>query len=51
MIFCVNMGLVWFSVWTASISLYTINKMIFVMVKYSAVFEVRTEFLTSVSNG
>jgi hypothetical protein len=39
------MGLVWFSVSTAIISLYSINQLIFVMVKRGVFFAVRTEFL------
>jgi hypothetical protein len=39
------MGFVWFSVYTAIISSNGINKFIFVMVKCSVFFAVRTEFL------
>jgi hypothetical protein len=39
------MGIIWFSVWTAIISLNSINKLIFVMVKCGILFEVRSEFL------
>jgi hypothetical protein len=39
------MGLVWCSLWTAIISLNSVNQMIFVMVKCSVFFAVRTEFL------
>jgi hypothetical protein len=36
---------VWLSVWTAIISLNSINQLIAVMVKWCVLFEVRTEFL------
>jgi hypothetical protein len=39
------MGLVWFSVWTAIISLNSIKQLIFVMVEYGVLFELRTESL------
>jgi hypothetical protein len=39
------MGLVWISMWTAIISLNSVNQLIVVMVKYGVLFEVRTEFL------
>jgi hypothetical protein len=39
------MGFVWFSVYTAVISLKGINQFIFLMVKCDVLFEVRTEFL------
>jgi hypothetical protein len=39
------MGFVWFSLQTAIISLNTINHLIFVMVNYGILFEVRTELL------
>jgi hypothetical protein len=41
----VFVGLEWFSLLTAIISLNSVNKLIFVMVKYGVLFEVRTEFL------
>jgi hypothetical protein len=41
----VFMGSVLFSVWTVIISLNSVNKFMFVMVKYSVLFEIRTEFL------
>jgi hypothetical protein len=42
------MGFVWFSLWTAIISLNSVNQFIFVMVKYGVLFEVRTEFLNNI---
>jgi hypothetical protein len=39
------MGPVWFSMYTAIISLNNINRLIFVMSKCGVLFEVRTEFL------
>jgi hypothetical protein len=39
------MGLVCFSLYTAIISLNSINQLIFVMMKCGVLFEVRTEFL------
>jgi hypothetical protein len=42
------MGFAWFSLLTAIISLNNINQLIFVMVKYSVLFEVRTGFLNVV---
>jgi hypothetical protein len=39
------MGFSQFSDQTAIISLNSVNQLIFVMVKYSVLFEVRTEFL------
>jgi hypothetical protein len=39
------MGFVWFAVLTAIISLNSVNQLIFVMVKCSVFFAVRTEFL------
>jgi hypothetical protein len=44
----VFVGLVWFSVWTWIISLNSVNQLIFVMVKCSVFFAVRTEFLNSI---
>jgi hypothetical protein len=38
------MGFVWFSVKAVIISLNNITHLIFVMVKYGVLFEVRTEF-------
>jgi hypothetical protein len=37
-----------FSVQTGIISLNSINQLIFVMVKYGVLFEVRTEFLNNI---
>jgi hypothetical protein len=37
-----------FSLYTAIISLNSINQLIFVMVKYGVLFEVRTEFLNNI---
>jgi hypothetical protein len=42
------MGVVWFSLQTAIISLNNINQLIFVMVKCGVLFEVRTEFLNNI---
>jgi hypothetical protein len=39
------MGFVWFSLQTAIIFLNSVNQLIFVMVKRSVFFAVRTEFL------
>jgi hypothetical protein len=39
------MCFVWFSLLTAIISLNSINKLIYIMVKWGVLFEVRTEFL------
>jgi hypothetical protein len=39
------MDFVQFSLQTAIISLNSVNQLIFVMVKYGVLFEVRTEFL------
>jgi hypothetical protein len=39
------MGTAWLSVYTAIISLNSVNQLIFVMVKCGVLFEVRTEFL------
>jgi hypothetical protein len=39
------MGFASFSLWTGIISYNIINQLIFVMVKYSVLFEVQTEFL------
>jgi hypothetical protein len=41
------MGVEWFLEWTVVISLNVINQLIFVMVKYCVLFEVRTEFLNT----
>jgi hypothetical protein len=43
----VFMAFVWFSVYTAIISLNSINQLIFVMVKCDVLFEVRTGLLNS----
>jgi hypothetical protein len=40
------MDFLWFVVWTAIISLNSINQLIFLTVKCGVLFEVRTEFLT-----
>jgi hypothetical protein len=37
-----------FDVWTAIISLNSVNQLIFVMVKYGVLFDVRTEFLNNI---
>jgi hypothetical protein len=42
------MGFVWLSMWTAIISLNSVNQLIFVMVKCGVLFEVRTEFLNNI---
>jgi hypothetical protein len=42
------MDLVRFLVWTAIISLNSVNQLIFVTVKYGVLFEVRTEFLNNI---
>jgi hypothetical protein len=42
------MDFVWFSLQTQIISLNNINQLIFVMVKYGVLFEVRTEFLNTI---
>jgi hypothetical protein len=39
------MGFVWFSLYTAIISLKSFNQLIFVIVRCGVLFEVRTEFL------
>jgi hypothetical protein len=39
------MGSPQFSVYTAIISLNSVNKLIFVLVKFGVLFEVRTEYL------
>jgi hypothetical protein len=44
----VFIGFVWFSLQTAIISLNSVNQLIFVMVKYGVLFEVRTEFLNNI---
>jgi hypothetical protein len=42
------MGQILFSVWTEIIFLYSVNQLIFVMVKCGVLFEVRTEFLNNI---
>jgi hypothetical protein len=42
------MGFVWFSLQTAIIYLNSVNQLIFVMVKYGVLFEVRTGFLNNI---
>jgi hypothetical protein len=42
----VFVGLEWFSLLKANISLNIVNKLISVMVKYGVLFEVRTEILS-----
>jgi hypothetical protein len=42
------MDFVWFLLQTQIISLNNINQLIFVMVKYGVLFEVRTEFLNNI---
>jgi hypothetical protein len=44
----VFVGFVWFSLWTAIIPLNSVNQLIFVMVKCSVLFEVRTGFLNNI---
>jgi hypothetical protein len=44
-LYFVFMGFAWFALQTAITSLNNINQLIFVMVKCSVLFEVRTEFL------
>jgi hypothetical protein len=44
MLHFVFIGFAWFSLQTAIISLNSINQLIFVMVKFGVLFEVRTEF-------
>jgi hypothetical protein len=39
---------VWFLLYTAIISLNSVNRLIFVMVQFGVLFEVRTEFLKSI---
>jgi hypothetical protein len=41
-------GFVWFSLQTAIISLNSVNQLIFVIVKYGVLFEVRTGFLNNI---
>jgi hypothetical protein len=40
--------LLWFTLQTAIISLNSVNQLIFVMVKFGVLFEVRTEFLNNI---
>jgi D-alanyl-lipoteichoic acid acyltransferase DltB (MBOAT superfamily) len=44
----VFIGFAWFSLYTAIISLNSVNQLIAVMVKYGVLFEVRTEFLNNI---
>jgi hypothetical protein len=48
MLHFVFIGFAWFSLQTAIITLNTINQLIFVMVKYGVLFEVRTGFLNNI---
>jgi hypothetical protein len=44
----VFMGYLRLLLWTVIISLNSVNQLIFVMVKYSVLFEVRAEFLNNI---
>jgi D-alanyl-lipoteichoic acid acyltransferase DltB (MBOAT superfamily) len=48
MLHFVFMGFVWFSLYTAIISLNSINRLILAMVKCGVLFEVRTGFLYNI---